>query len=672
MNIQNELKKLGISNTQELLFYFPYRYEDFSNVVKISDIHEGDQISIKAVVKDIKALNGFYGRVARAEAVISDDTGSLKAVWFNQPYIAKYISKGDEVFLAGRVRFYKTLQLQNPIYEKISAYFDEQIHTARIIPVYKLAGNLSLRTLRGEMYRALDQLPLIKEYLPAKMVAELGLMDIQTMVKNAHFPDSLELLEQAKRRLAFEEIFYAQLAIQKHKNEIEKEKARAIPFNRELVQEFIADLPFELTVDQKKALWEILQDMQHELPMNRLLEGDVGSGKTMVAFISALEALKNGLQVAMLCPTEILAQQHYNNAIKYFKKHPQISLMLLTSKKALVNGKPTTKNNLIAEIGHGGPQFIISTHAVLQKNVDFSELALVIIDEQHRFGVRQRAALKRKHKDLHPHLLSMTATPIPRTLKLALFGDLQISQIINGPAGRKTTVTKLVQPDARNLAYEFIAKQIEQGRQAFVVTPLIEESDKLGVKAATAEVENLKKVFPKFNVGLLHGKMKAADKEQIMQDFLAQKIDILVSTSVIEVGVDVPNASVMVIEGADRFGLAQLHQFRGRVGRAEHQSYCFLFTDNINEKTLERLDLFTKTNNGFELAEIDLKNRGFGNIFGEEQSGFYYFKYFSLQFDQDLIKKAQTWAEKILAEDPKLKEHPEMLSKIEDKVIHLE
>ncbi len=695
MKLEKDLSKLGIQNTRDLLFYFPYRYEDFSNLSAIADLRAGEAVSIKGRIIQIKAVNAFYGRIRRAEAVISDESGSIKAVWFNQPYIVKYLSAGDEVFLSGTAREYKgELQLQSPIYEKaegqagaeasagkaeiaasagkvgVAVSGKDNIHTARIIPIYRLTGNLSLRALRAAMHDALGQADSIEEYLPAEMIKDAELADIQTTIKNLHFPESQQALDLAKKRIAFEEIFYAQLAVQKHKREMEREHAPQINFKKDLVSGYISKLSFELTADQKKALWEILQDLGQGQPMNRLLQGDVGSGKTLVAFIAALCAMDSGFQVAMLCPTEVLAQQHYANAQKYFKDYPRFSLMLLTSKKSQINGRASGKAELLKEIEHGGPQFIISTHAVLEEKVSFREIGLVIIDEQHRFGVRQRALLKQKQREIHPHLLSMSATPIPRTLRLSLFGDLKVSEICHLPAGRKTIVTRLVRPEERADAYSFVSKLIAQGRQAFVVTPLIEESDKLGVKAATTEIENLKKIFPRLKLGLLHGKMAAASKEAAMADFLAGKTQILVSTSVIEVGVDVPNAAAIIIEGAERFGLAQLHQFRGRVGRAEHKSYCFLFTDSSSERAVERLELFSRTSSGFELAELDLKNRGFGNIFGEEQSG-HYFKYFDL-FDAATARKAGQWAGAILDKDPKLKEHPEMLNKIKDTVIHLE
>lgn len=668
-----ELNKLGIKTIPDLLFYFPYRYEDFSELVDIIDIEEGKNVSIKGVINQIKSIKGFRSHPSRAEAVVSDRTGSIKVVWFNQFYLADTFKSGDEIFLAGTARQYKSLlQLQNPIYEKVEPE-KENVHTARILPIYRLAANLPLRTLRNLIFEALQFLPEIEETLPEELLTDLNLLDLQTTIKNLHFPENPELLQEAKKRAAFEEIFANILAVQKRKLELQQQRAPQIPFNKFLVQNFVNELPFELTADQKRAAWEILQDLEQTVPMNRLLEGDVGSGKTLVAFIAALQVTDQRRQAALLCPTEILAEQHYASALKYFEHRPQISLVLLTSKNSKINGAKVTKKRVLEELAHGGPQFVISTHAILQKSVEFKNLALVIIDEQHRFGVRQRAGLLQKTARHNPHLLSMTATPIPRTLKLTLFGDLEISQISHLPRNRKPILTKLTEHWQREKAYAFIKQQLQQGRQAFVVTPLIEENDRLGIKAATTEYENLRKVFREFKVGLLHGKIPAPQKEKTMQEFLANKSQVLVSTSVIEVGVDVPNATVIVIEGAERFGLAQLHQFRGRVGRAEHQSYCLLFTsENESGKALSRLEKFTKIQNGFELAELDLQYRGFGNIYGEEQSGFLTFKYFSFSEHGDLAEQAKLWAKKILDEDPKLKHHPILQARLADKVVHLE
>ena len=672
-NVLKQLQKLGLNTIADLLFYYPSRYEDFSEVAKIIDLKPEQQISIKAKIIEIRALHGFGKMKNRAEAVVSDDSASLKVVWFNQSYLANSLHKGDEIFLAGKVVDYKNkLQLQNPIYEKINDPDMESIHTGRILPIYKVTSNLPLRTLRSAIYKAQEFADKIEETLPQEIVEDLKLQPLALAVRELHFPENQACLDLAKRRLAFEEIFTAQLAVQQQKTKSEKKKAYPIEFNKFLVQSFLEKLPFAFTSDQKKAAWEIFQDMQNKKPMNRLLEGDVGSGKTLVAFLATLETANKNLQAVLLCPTEILAEQHYANALKYFENHPQISLILLTSNQAKLNGAAVQKKSVIEEIAHGGAQFIISTHAVLQKNVQFKDLALVIIDEQHRFGVRQRAELKKKSSRIQPHLLSMTATPIPRTLRLTLFGDLQISQIQKMPRGRKLIITKYVPEADREKVYQFINKQVSLGRQIFVVTPLIDESDVLGVAAAKAEQQKLQKMFPKLQINLLHGRMKAVEKEKVMQEFLANQAQILVSTSVIEVGVDVPNASVILVEGADRFGLAQLHQLRGRVGRAEHQSYCFLFSNIENEKSIERLKKMELISSGFELAELDLKLRGFGNIFGEEQNGFYYFKYFSYADYPDLLEQAGIWAKKIIQDDPELLNYPALQEKIKDKIVHME
>lgn len=710
-----EISKLGIKTISDLLFYFPYRYEDFSNIIPISQLQEDKPASIKGIIKEIKAVNGFKKFMGRTEAVISDDSGSVKVVWFNQAYLAKNFSKGDNIFLSGTPRFYKGLQLQNPIYEILptSGSF-ETIHTARIIPIYKTGKKMPIRTFRALVFKVLqDYAQELHEYLPAEIIQGHNLIDIHEMVKNLHFPGNLIKLQKAKKRMAFEEIFYVQLAIQKHKQILQKQKAFAIPFNKYLIQKFISDLPFKITDSQKLAIWETLQDLEKENPMNRLIEGDVGSGKTLIAFTAALEILDKGLQAVFLCPTEILAQQHYKNALKYFENYTQISIILLTSKSASINGKAVSKQSVLEEITHNSrankhAQFIISTHAVLEKNIKLNKLALAIIDEQHRFGVRQRAHLLRNaisKTKIAPHLLSMSATPIPRSLRLTLFGDLQISQIKQKPIGRKSIITQIVSGNSRNKIYEFMRQEIKKGRQAFVITPLIEEQtaedqgsgenqDQINLidikqinKNAMEEQRNLQKIFPELKIGLLHGRMKSSEKEAVMSDFLQNKTQILVSTSVIEVGVDVPNASIMLIEGAEHFGLAQLHQFRGRVGRSQHQSYCFLFSSKTEEaksilkdsgnqyknlaKTKERLEFFANTSDGFALAEIDLKMRGFGNIFGEEQSGFYYFKYFSYS-DKDLAQQAKQSAQQIITKDPQLKNYPELQSKIQDKIIHLE
>ncbi|HYV33841.1 MAG TPA: ATP-dependent DNA helicase RecG, partial [Candidatus Limnocylindria bacterium] len=514
----------------------------------------------------------------------------------------------------------------------------------------------------------------VADVLPPDILKNQSLITIEETITTSHFPKSMEELDKAKKRLAFEEIFLSQLLAQRRKMELAQKKAYTIKFNQDLVKKFVDSLPFQLTAEQKKAAWQILQDLEKPLPMNRLLEGDVGSGKTLVALIAALQTINEEFQVVLLAPTEILAKQHYDTVLKFMDitkidGRQKWGYGLLTNAYAVLNNEKIIKAKLQALIKEGMPGLFIGTQALLEEKVKFKNLALVIIDEQHRFGVDQRAHLMQTVGKV-PHLLSLSATPIPRTLQLAFYGELDISQIKTKPADRKPIISKLTTNLNRPKAYDFIKQQIIAGRQAFVITPLIDESDKIGVKSATKEQEILQKIFPQYKIGLLHGRLKGKEKESVMAEFLDKKIDILVSTSVVEVGVDVPNASVMVIEAAERFGLAQLHQFRGRVGRAEHQSYCFLFTDKEDPETLKRLEDFTKTNDGFELAELDLKQRGFGELYGQEQSG-WNFKYFDLAYTS-LIQPAREEAQKLLAGDLGLKKYPLLQEKIEGRIIHFE
>ena len=679
------LKKLGLLSARDLLLYFPYRYLDFSQTRTISELKPGENVSLKVKIKSISSRFSFRSHMSLAEAVVSDETGSIKVVWFNQPYLAKSLMSGEEIFLAGAPDYYNSsLQLTNPIYEKVS---DFPIHTSRLVPLYHLKQGLYLKTFRNLIAAVLPLAEEISDDLPEQVLKNQGLVNIEQTINHSHFPTSLEQLEQAKKRLAFEEIFYNQLAAQKHKIILAQKKALTVKFDQNLIKTFVQSLPFTLTDEQKKAAWDILKDLEKPRPMNRLLEGDVGSGKTAVALIAALQTVSSGLQAVLLAPTEILASQHYQTVHQMFCKHPanfNTRCALLTANISLLNNKIIKKDKLAALIKEGMPGLYIGTHALLQKNIKFKKLALVIIDEQHRFGVEQRAELINT-KGKVPHLLSLSATPIPRTLQLAFYGELDISQIKQKPVGRKAIVTKLVTDENRVKAYNFIEKQISAGRQAFVITPRIEESETADIKSAKKEQEILSKIFPEFTVGLLHGKLKSAEKEASMKDFLANKIQVLVSTSVVEVGVDVQNASVMVIEGAERFGLAQLHQFRGRVGRAEHQSYCFLFTSlpspihgegqgerlkTSNDNTVDRLQAFTKTQNGFELAELDLKQRGFGEMYGSQQSGIN-FKYFNPSYTS-LIQPAREEAKKLLADDINLDNYPALKQQIKDKIIHFE
>ncbi len=660
------LKKLGLFTARDLLFYFPYRYLDFSKISTIKDLQAGGNVSLRGKIKTIGSRFSFHGRMSLAEAVISDDTGSIKVVWFNQPYLAKSLKKGDDLFLAGMPEYYNQgLQLANPIYEKAS---DFPVHTSRLVPVYHLTAGLYPKTLRNLIATVMHLCAQVTEILPAGIIHNQNLLTLPETIQFSHFPEDEGQIKKAQTRLAFEEIFINQLAAQKHRLELEQKQSFKIKFGQKLIGSFVKTLPFQLTPGQKKAAWEILQDLEKPLPMNRLLEADVGSGKTVVALMAALQAAAEGYQVSLLSPTEILAKQHFETAKKYFISQ-KIHFGLLTNAYSELDNGAETKEKLQKLITGGMPGIFIGTHALLAQKVKFKKLALIIIDEQHRFGVEQRAQLFTKAKKV-PHLLSLTATPIPRTLQLAYYGELAISQIKSRPAGRKTIFTRLVNPQDRQKAYEFINRQIGDGRQIFVITPLIEESETLETKAAKTEFENLKKLFPKRTVGLLHGKLKSAEKEWVMSQFLGRKIDILVATSVVEVGVDVPNASVMMIEGAERFGLAQLHQFRGRVGRAEHQSYCLLFTQKEDPAILERLTAFSKTFDGFALAELDLKQRGFGQLIGGKQSG-WNFKFFNPSYVA-LIAPAKEEALKLLKADLNLTNYPLLALQIKDKIVHFE
>ena len=681
------LKKLGLQTIQDLLFYFPWRYDNFGQTIPISDLQAGTTVNIVGRIDLISNKRSRQRRLAITEAIISDDSDSLKVVWFNQPYISKTLKVGDEISLAGKVvESYGQLTLMSPIYEKISDYH-ELIHTQGLTPIYSLTAGLTQKQLRFLIDAALPTAPALIDWLPAEIQTKLNLLDLPTALKKIHFPKNEADIRLAKQRLGFAELFLRQLQAQLIKREIKTSRAPQIEFKKNETQALIKSLSFKLTNDQKQAAWEILQDLAKSQPMSRLLEGDVGSGKTLVAIIAMLNVALNGQQAVLMAPTEILAEQHFETLSKFLANF-EINLGLLTHNRRLTNYEinekitpPEILNNC---------QIIIGTQALIQDKLKFKNLALIIVDEQHRFGVEQRQKLTRSGSEsnqaptpksianLTPHFLSMTATPIPRSLALAIYGDLDISIIKEKPANRLPIITKIVPEASRAAAYKFIHTQIKAGRQAFVICPLIDPSDKLGVKSVTEEYQKLNEgIFPDLKIGLLHGRLKPAEKNKIMQEFLDNDIKILVATSVIEVGIDIPNATIMIIEGASRFGLAQLHQFRGRVGRSGHQSYCFLFpgTENslIATKTRERLGALVKHQDGYLLAQEDLKLRGAGEIYGTIQSGYPELKIASL-FDYALIKQAQTEAEIIITSDPELKKYPKLKNQLGawKKQVHLE
>lgn len=667
--------KLGLATVRDLLYHFPNRYEDFSKIITIDKLKLNEIATIQGEILKIENIRTFKKRMNITEAVIKDATGSIKAVWFNQPFLTKNLKEGKRVSLSGKLATGpKGLYLSNPNYELLTIY-KAPVHTARLIPIYPETIGLGSRFIRYYVKLILPLGDKIKEFIPTDILKKHKFPNISTAIKNIHYPENLKQIEEAKKRFAFEELFLLQLFVLRQKQKFQKENAFSIPFDKNLIRSFVEKLPFKLTNAQRKASWEIIQDLEKTQPMNRLLQGDVGSGKTVVATMAALETAKTGYQVAFMAPTEILVQQHFKEVNKLLKGF-DIKIGLLTR---------TQKKN------YDKANILIGTHALIQDKIKFKNLALVIVDEQHRFGVEQRAKLVRGKQ--MPHFLSMTATPIPRTLALTIYGDLDISLISEMPKGRQKIITKVVSPNQREQAYEFIRREVKKGRQVFVICPRIEpqvnspstvngaspqlkiDSRKLlwaEVKAVKEEYEKLnEKIFPDLKIAILHGKMKSKEKEEAMSNFKNKKTDVLVSTSVVEVGIDIPNASVMMIEGADRFGLAQLHQFRGRVGRDKHQSYCFLFS--TSGQTTSRLRALVKCENGFELAEKDMQIRGPGQFYGIRQSGLPDLAMDSLE-NLPFVKSVRQEANNLLEKDPELKIHPLLLNKLLEfkKSIHLE
>jgi ATP-dependent DNA helicase RecG len=677
--LSKRLKKLGIETVEDLIFYFPFRHEDFSNLIPISGVASDSTATIRGKIDLIANRRSWKKRKILTEALVSDDTGSIKAIWFNQPFLTRVLKAGDKVFLSGRIEYdYHSLQFVNPIYEIARGDETVGVHTARIVPIYPLTSAITQKQIRALVKISLNSVKLIKDWLPKEIKNKWHLMDLNTAILQIHFPDDKKKLDSARHRLKFDELFLFQLQARRLRQELDASSAVKIPFKQEKIKKFVDSLPFKLTNAQRVAAWEIIKDLERGRPMNRLVEGDVGSGKTVVATIAALHTVLDGHSVVFLAPTEILARQHFGTISRILKGWP-ISVGLLTrSESKIMDGlgsRNFTKAEMLKKISEGDIQIMVGTHALLQEKVKFCDLALLIVDEQHRFGVEQRKNLKEKNKNngFVLHLLSMTATPIPRTLALAFYGDLDLSIIDEMPEGRKKIITKIIKPSDKSATYQFVRQEVGSGRQAFVICPLIDPSDKIEVQSVQEEYQKLsQEIFPEFKIGFLHGKLKPDDKEKIMKDFLDNKINILVSTSVIEVGIDVPNAAIMMIEGAERFGLAQLHQFRGRVGRSEYQSYCFLFTENNNEKTKARLEALVNSNNGFELAEKDLELRGPGEVYGLKQSGLPSLKIATLS-DRAIIKEAKNAVDDIIKLSRQLKEYPDLQAKLETvDSIHLE
>src|SRR3989344_5229722 len=680
------LHKLGIKNIKDLLWHLPVRYEDYAEIVPISNIEPGGKVSIQGEVIKIDNKRLFTRRLNITNAIVKDDTGAIKVVWFNQPFIANNLAEGSLVSLAGKVNLDKHgLYLSSPTYEKITGVYASTTnltHTGRLVPVYQETEGITSKYLRFLIKPIIKSLKL-DDPLPEHVAKKHDLPKLLEAIKSIHFPENLNEAEKAKDRLAFDDLLLFQLKALLERRKMNQLKSVPVKFDKDLITSFISGLPFELTRDQKVSAWEIFKDLEKTYPMNRLLEGDVGSGKTVVALMAAFQVAKAGYQSVFMAPTEVLAQQHFKT-ISTLAKDPDVKMGLLTGSTLV-----SKKNALKKQIQNGEIHIVLGTHAVIQKDVTFKNLALVVIDEQHRFGIEQRSKLI-KNTDLVPHLLSMTATPIPRTLALTIYGDLDISIIKEKPANRQKIITKIVGPKERHGAYQFIRDEVRKGRQVFVVCPRIELSDpKKGVgtgkqskmnvlwqevKAVEEEYKKLSlNIFPDLKVAMLHGKLKPKDKNEIMDNFKNGFCDILVSTSVIEVGVDVPNATIMMIESAERFGLAQLHQFRGRVGRAEYQSYCLLFASTKDKTLNQRLKALMETDDGFALAEKDLTIRGPGEFVGTKQSGLPDLAMASLA-NVELIKKARTEARLLLKEDPSLNGYPSLKQRLDEfqKLNHFE
>ncbi len=679
--ITPKLKKLGIHTAGDLLHYLPFRWEDWTKIKLIKDIEPNTNVTIKGQIELIQNKRSQWKKRLITEAIITDETDQIKAIWFHQPYLIQNLHPGDQLYLSGKVDQKEDgLQFVHPNFEKITKYKTTTTHTARIVPIYPLTKNVTTKQLRFLISRIIHLSNKIPEWLPDDIILENKLNKLPIALKQIHFPDSQNLLNQAKDRLKFNEFFLLQLRTNLAKQELKKNKSLPIKFHEKETKKFVDSLPFTLTSAQKIAAWEIIKNMGKNTPMNRLLEGDVGSGKTIVACLAILNSTLNNCQTAYMAPTEILASQHFNTIAQLFKGLP-INIALLTrTEKKLINCKTSKTQNLKSDIyksiSSGKIDLAIGTHALIQDKVTFNNLGLIIIDEQHRFGVQQRKSLKQKNKKgAIPHLLSMTATPIPRSLALTAYGDLDLSIINQMPKGRKKIITQVVPSEKRPEKYKFIQEQIKQGRQAFVICPLIDPSDKLGVKAVKDEYKKLnEKIFPNLHIGLMHGKLKTNVKEKVMNDFLNNKTQILVSTPVIEVGIDVPNATIMLIESAERFGLSQLHQFRGRVGRSNHQSYCFLLTESDSEVSIKRMHALMEYNDGFKLAEKDLEFRGPGEVYGISQSGYQDELKIAKLTDYLIIKKSKSAVEKIISRDPNLKKNPLIRQKIDEfeNKIHLE
>ncbi len=658
------LKKIGLHCVQDALHHFPHRYVDYSALKPINRLRYRDEVTIIGSVQNTRLRRARSGKAQIVEIDFSDGTGKIPCSWFNQPWLEKQLRPGRQIQVSGRIDLFLGRKvLSNPDWEPLDV---KALHTGRIVPVYSLTTGVTAKTMRRWMHTMVSAAAgQIEDPLPAEMRTRLKLPAVDVALRGVHFPDSQQHLRDSRRRMAFSELMTMQLGMHRQKNRWQARGGQALACDDNWLAAATATLPFELTAAQQRALTAVMKDLADPTPMCRLLQGDVGSGKTVVAALALAIAARNGAQGALMAPTSILAEQHFQSVRALLSNISDLDLGgdRLPAVRLLLGATPQAeRDELAAGLQNGTVKILIGTHALIQQSVQFSNLALAVVDEQHRFGVKQRAALREKGSE--PHLLVMTATPIPRSLALTAYGDLDLSVIDELPPGRRPVETRVIYPLERQRAYNFVRAHAKKGRQAFLVFPLVEESEKLQEKAAVAEHERLKKdVFPDLRLGLLHGKMKAVEKDAVMSNFRNGETDVLVATTVIEVGVDVPNASIMMVEGADRFGLAQLHQLRGRVGRGGQKSYCLLVSEGKNGRAPrsddlagERLKAMESTTDGFVLAEKDLQLRGPGEFLGTRQAGFH-LQWASLS-DMALIDLTINEAEMVLEQDPQL-EQPE-------------
>ena len=640
------LNRLNIESIEDLFYFFPRSYEDRRKIEKISDLEDGEKTNIEVVLDSKPSMYRPSRKISITKAMAKDDTGIVQLVWFNQDYIIKQLNQGDKIKLNGKVKKSGMItEIHNPIYIKSGEKSDK---IGKILPIYNLTERLKNNEMIKIMDTALeDYLGYVDESIPSYITDRFKLLSLRDSLKHIHFPVNRNSYLQSRNRLVFEELFTLQLGLLLLKNRYKNETEYIEFSSDEVIDEFLNALPFKLTNAQSTVFKEISKDMKSKKQMNRLVQGDVGSGKTIIAVLAMFKAFKNGYQSVMMAPTEILAYQHLESISELFEPYG-IKCELLASSVTKKN-----KEKIIERVKSGETDILIGTHALIEDYVEFKNLGLAITDEQHRFGVRQRAKLSSKGKS--PDILIMTATPIPRTLALIVHGDLDVSIIDELPPGRKKIETFVRNDKNRDKIYDFVREQVNQGRQIYIVCPLVEESETLNIKSATEIYENLSEnEFKDFRVSLLHGKMKPKEKDKIMMNFKNNEADILVSTTVIEVGVNIPNSSVMIIENSERFGLAQLHQLRGRIGRGEYKSYCILMNEGRGKVAKERMSIMEKTNDGFLISEKDLEIRGPGEFFGIRQHGLPELKITQFPRDMKILKAAQEVSLEILEKDPEL------------------